>query len=295
MPFVTDDTWSPARYRIALAAWQRNAPAKDSEVQPRRATKTQTPRHAHLAKKLRSLLTWRAATAGSDWTVIAANDNRSDGKPELIDSTYEIRPRLSEIFKAIEDVEFVERQHARLSGGGELDIVAVGGDIERGNVWPGSLRPRRKAPTAIVRLGSLEISNGGKEEPGLVLVAGRAVPGSVRIPLSGLVRISGHRVRDRFGKPKGANDNEQPISVGSSQSKSAGALEFCDPLADAQEASRIRRSVKPATATLLDFALRASNFREIGQHLGCAGKHAERRGKAALIEACEELEAALTA
>jgi len=298
MPFVTDVTWTPARYRVALSVWQRNAPKNDSDARPRQAAKSESPRHSDLARKLRPLLTWRSLSTGSDWTSIAANDNAAPGQPDLIDSDFTIRPRLGEIFRSIKDVEFAERRHAKLGGGGDTNIVAIGGDIERASVWPGSLRPRRRAPAAIVRLGKLEFSNGGNEEPALVLSAGRAEPGAVRIPLGGLTRFGrGRRGRaqDGFGKPKGANDNDVPATVGSSQLASSGAVDFCDPVADSQEARRVRRAVAPGTAILLDLAIRASNFREIGECIGYSGKHAERKGKAALIEACKELDAVLAA
>ncbi len=299
MPFITDASWTPARYRRALSAWSINAPTRDSEVGPRKVRKTEKPRHDDLARKLRALLVWRSLFAGSDWTVVAANDNRDEREPELIDSEFNIRPRLGEIFRALVDVEFTERRHARLGGGGEIDVVATGGDIERGEVWPGSVRRRLKAPPpTIVRLGRLEFSNGGKEEPALVLVAGKPAPGAVRIELGGLTRFAvGTRgkARDGFGKPKGANDNTPPATVGGSQAASRGAMNFRDPVADAQEAERVRRAVAPGTARLLDLALRAANFREIGEQLGHSGKHAERKGKAALIEACGELDGVLAA
>jgi len=299
MPFITDASWTPARYRLALSAWRFNAAPKDFEVTPRKASKTEKPRHDDLAKKLRSLLTWRSLFAGSDWTSLAANDNRDPSEPELIDSEFNIRPRLGEIFRALVDVEFTERRHARLGGGGEINVVATGGDIQRAEVWPGSVRRRRKLPPpTVVRLGKLEFSNGGKEEPALVLVAGKPAPGAVRIELGGLTRFGAGRrgkARDGFGKPKGANDNTPPATVGSSQGAGHGAMDFSNPVADAQEAERVRRAVAPGTARLLDFALRAANFREIGEQLGHSGKHAERKGKAALIEACGELDGVLAA
>ncbi|MBY4589413.1 hypothetical protein [Rhizobium redzepovicii] len=298
MPFVTDDTWSPARYRIALAAWQRNAARNESEILPRSASTTKVPRHGDLARKLGSLLTWRSLSAGADWTSIAANDNSAPGEPDLIDSDYTIRPRLGEIFRSIKDVEFTERRHAKLGGGGETNVVAISGDIERAKIWPSTLRPRRVAPAVIVRLGKLEFSNGGCEEPALILSARGIEPGAVRIPLGGLKRFSkGARgcAGDSFGKPKGANDNHKPPTVGCSQSANNGAMDFSDPVVDMQEARRVRKAVAPGTAMLLDFAIRASNFREIGERIGYSGKHAERKGKAALIEACEELDAILAA
>jgi hypothetical protein len=299
MPFVTDVTWTPARYRAALSAWQRNAPKNDSAVQPRTAVKSDTPRHSDLANKLRSLLVWRSLSAGADWTLIAANDNNApENGPDLIDSDFTIRPRLGEIFRAIEDVEFVERRHAKLGGGGDVNVVATSGDIERANVWPSSLRPRRIAPASIARLGKLEFSNGGHEEPALILSARGVEPGSVRIPLGGLTRFANGRrgrAQDGFGKPKGANDNDAPATVGCSQSASSGAVDFCDLVAGDQEARHVRCAVAPGTAMILDFAIRASNFREIGERIGYTGKHAERKGKAALIESCEELDAVLAA
>ncbi|NHT75084.1 hypothetical protein G8E10_04845 [Rhizobiaceae bacterium CRRU44] len=197
---------------------------------------------------------------------------------------------------AIKDVEFEERRHAKLGSGGELTLVPVGGDMERAKVWTGSKR-RGREPECISRLGAVKFSNGAKEEAALVRDAvGNIVRGSVRIPLGGVTFVGKYRPRDRFTSPKGAdNDNAAELTVGLSTNSNAGRFEFSDPVEDAQEAVRVRESVRPETARILDFALTAANFREVGEALGHGGKTAERQGKAALIAACEELDAALAA
>ena len=296
MPFVTDDTWSPARYRIALAAWQRNAPKNESKIMPRKAEPTSSPRHGELSKQLRGLLAWRAAASPKDWTTIAANDNKPSNEPELLDSDYTIRPRTAELLRAVKDVGFIERKHAKLDGGGALNVVPIDGDIERGKVWRGAAG-RGQRPDCITRLGRLEFSNGAAEESALIRdAAGKVVRGSVRIPLGGLTRIGRYKAYERFAAPKGSdNDNLPSPTVGMSATSNPGRFEFNDPVADAEHAIWIRQAVKPETADLLDFAMVAANFKQIGERLGYTDKAAERQGKAALIMACAELESALAA
>lgn len=297
MPFVTDPTWTPSTYRLALTRWQQNAAGKDSEVLPRQAATTSKPRHTALSRKLRALLTWRAMSNGSDWTAVPANDNKPTGEPALIDSDFRIRPSVGEMMNALKPVTFEERRHAKLGGGGDENVVPIGGDVERGPVSPRAMRRKQLAVPCVTRLGTLEFSNGAIEEPALVRdEAGNVVRGSVRIPLGGMTRMGRFRPSERFGAPKGAdNDNSPSITAGHSANASAPAFDFVDPVADAQEFERVRQAVKPETANVLDLALRAANFSEIGEHLGHHGKTAERRGKAALLAACEELEAVLAA
>lgn len=288
MPFMTDHTWTPSTYRKALSAWQINTP-KERALIPRKAVKTETPRHCDLSKKLKSLLTWRAITRGSDWT--AVNDNNQEGPP-LIERDHAIRPRIEAIERALTGVEFGERPHAKLGGGGNVNVVPVAGDIENGK----AMKQKGRKPECVVRLGLLHFSNGGIEERALVRdQVGGVSMGSVRIPLGGLVRVGKYKTIDRFERTKGAANDNTPLSANTSSTANAGAMAFDDPVADAQHAKFIRTAVKPSTADVLDFALVAANMRQIGERLGFSGKHAERQGKQALIAACEELDAILAA
>ncbi len=290
MPFQTDTSWTPAAYRRALAAWQANNPKGQNAAASRKAVPTPSPRHGDLSKKLKSLLTWRAITRGSDWT--AANDN-SDPGPALIDCDHTIRPRISALSRALSDVDFEERRHAKLGGDGAPNVVPVGGEVEYGKV----MKQKGRKPECVVRMGALYFSNGGVEERALIRdEIGRISIGAVRIPLGGLVRVGRHKAYERFARPKGAaNDNLPPPNVGMSISANRGAYAFDDPVADADDAAFVRRTIKPETAAILDFALVAANLRQIGERLGHIGKHAERKGKQALIKACEELETILAA
>jgi len=290
MPFVTDDTWTPSTYRKALTAWQINNPQGHRAAPVRKAAQTSSPRLGELSQKLKSLLTWRTITSGSDWT--AANDNSRPG-PVLVDCDHTIRPRITELTRALTGVNFEERRHARLGGGGEPTVVLVGGNVDYGKV----IRQKGRKPECVVRVGTIHLSNGGIEERALVRdEVGRISMGAVRIPLGGIVRLGKYKAHDRFSRPKGAaNDNLPQPNVGASMNAHRGAALFDDPAADADEAAFVRSVIKPETAAILDFALVAANLRQIGERLGHRGKHAERKGKQALIAACEELEAILAA
>lgn len=298
MTFTTDHTWTPATYRLAHRLWELNAPKTDGALKSRKAAVTKRPKHADLSRKLRSLMTWRAMTAGSDWTLMADNDNDENGRKKQMnaDCIIEVRPLPSEIMAAIKqaDVEIIERRHAKLGGGGEVVRIVSGEDVERGK----TLRQGKGKPDCITSIGRLQFSNGGQIERALVRDAlGKVSTGDVRIPLGGLIKIGPHRLRDYFRKPKGApvaaNDNN--ITVGASLTATEHAVDFADPVADAQERERVRKAVGRETARILDHALVAANFAEIGERLGYGGKTAERRGKAALIAACEVLEKELAA
>lgn len=298
MPFITDSTWKPATYRLAYRAWEMNAPATDGKLTPRKATPSEKPKHGHLSRKLRSLMTWRAMTAGSDWTLMADNDNDENGRKQQMnaDCIIQIRPLPSEIMAAIKraDVEIIDRRQAKLGGGGEMVRVVSGADLQRGKVH----RQGKGKPDCIVRIGAMQFSNGGNTERAPVLDAtGRPRIGDVRLPLGSLIKIGPHRLRDYFRHPKGApvaaNDNH--LTVGASLTATEHAVDFADPVSDAQERERVRKAVGRHNAKILDHALVAANFSEIGERLGYEGKTAERRGKLALITACEVLEKELAA
>ncbi|MBN7807270.1 hypothetical protein JZX86_18105 [Agrobacterium rosae] len=290
MPFVTDHTWTPSTYRKALTAWQINNPPGQRAASARKAAATSSPRLGELSQKLKSLLTWRTITRGSDWT--AANDNSEPGSV-LVDCDHTIRPRIPALFRALSGMDFEERRHARIGGGGAPNVVPVGGEIEHGKV----MKQKGRKPDCVVRMGTLYFSNGGVEERALIRdEVGRISMGAVRIPLGGLVRVGPHKAYERFSRPKGAaNDNSAPANVGMSASANRGAYTFDDPVADADEAAFVRSTIKPETAAILDLALVAANLQQIGERLGHSGKHAERKGKQALISACEELDAILAA
>jgi hypothetical protein len=55
----------------------------------------------------------------------------------------------------------------------------------------------------------------------------------------------------------------------------------------------VKAALKPKSKRTLDAAAKAKNMREVGEVFGFAGKHAERRGKAALIAANDDLMAAI--
>lgn len=298
MPFITDAAWTPSAYRRAYAAWAANAPSTDGVLKERKAKTAKKPKHADLSRKLRSLMTWRSMEAGSDWTLMPDNDNDETGRKRQMnaDCITEIRPLPSEIMRAIRDadVEITERREAKLGGGGNVVRVVSGPDVQRGQ----TLRQGKNKPDCIISIGRLQFSNGGNTERALILdETGKPKMGDVRIPLGGLIKVGPHRLRDTFRRPKGAppaaNDNRETVRP--SLTATEHAIDFVDPLSDAQERDRVRKAVGAQQAAILDHALVAANFTEIGERLGYEGKTAERHGRRALIAACAILEKELAA
>lgn len=261
-------------------AWLEKQAVNDNT----RRAKTAKPRHADIASQCRALLIWRAANAPADWTTVAINDNKKE-KPG-IDAELETRPRVSEIMRALAGVQVETRSHAQAGGGGEKHVVPVAGDIERSPVLS-----QQGKPNCIARLGGLRFSNGQQVERGLVLKNGIVQRGEIRIPLGGLVSCDSYKARDRFTRPKGIAAE----ALAPRRSTNPGAVNFVDPVEEHETAERVREMVEPETAAVLDCALRAANFADVGRLQGFHGKTAERRGKQAVLAACAELEAVLAA
>lgn len=291
MAFTTDDRWTPATYRRAHAAWAANAPANDNEIRPRKA-KTVKPKHVGLADEMRSLLRWRELRHGTSWTDVAANDNEADDDAPVLaalDSNFEIRPTIKEMMSAVEAVAFEERKNTD----GTLNVVPVGGDIRRAPI--GRSMGRKKRPTVIVKLGRLELSNGDRTERALILdEAGRLRKGDVRLPLGAIIKCGPRKAREVYTGAKGAANDNNPSTVGVKLTAGAPAFDFADPVAEADEARHIVQAVGEH-ARVLDVAIHAANFSDVGASLGYSGKTAERRGKSAVMAACKVLDAVLAA
>jgi hypothetical protein len=75
----------------------------------------------------------------------------------------------------------------------------------------------------------------------------------------------------------------------------APAIDPDDAIDARREAKRLRNQLSLRTVTVLDACMRAASFEEIGRMLGKQGRNAKECGKAGVIAACAELQAALDA
>ncbi|TIP03857.1 MAG: hypothetical protein E5X72_14215 [Mesorhizobium sp.] len=301
MPFVTDETWTPSAYRKAYGLWAANAPKTDAPIIPRDAH-TASPRHGKLSGKLRGLLTWKAvtnpepplATSWMRYDLPADNDNEFDGAepvPPLLDSETEIRPSISELRR--------EWENSKHTGVEYRNGVAIGGDVSHAVVSgpayavpEGERAPHRKY-RIVTRIRRLEFGNGQQEENCIVLRNDKPAKGRVRVPEGALVRFRGRRPVDNFRGPKGSlPETDYTVGIGG---HNRGSIRCPDPVVDHEWATTLRQEVGEETAELLDLAIVAANFREVGEALGKSGKTAERAGKAAVLAACGRLDEVLAA
>ncbi|RWB89241.1 MAG: hypothetical protein EOQ52_12765 [Mesorhizobium sp.] len=303
MPFITDETWTPSAHRKAYALWAANAPKTDAPIIPRNAH-TASPRHGKLSGKLRGLLTWKAATnpeppLTTSWMrydLPADNDNEFDGTepvPALLDSETEIRPSIGELRREWENRKDSETKVEYRNG------VAVGGDIAHAvvsgpayAVAEGESAPRRQY-RIVTRIRRLEFGNGQQEEHCIVLRNDKPAKGRARVPEGALVRFRGRKPVDNFRSAKGSlPDTDYTVGIGS---HNPGSIRCPDPVVDHEWATTLRRHVGKEAAKVLDLAIVAANFREVGEAFGKTGKNAERHGKTAVIAACSRLDQVLAA
>lgn len=318
MPFKTDSAWTPETYRRAYAAWLANAPSTDGPIFARNA-RTDNPKSQSLSEKLRALLVWRSITdpepeLSTSWMrhdVRADNDNfDDDASLPLLDCEYEIRPSVPELARAwrgttdapINYRPGIKERCDNPQAPTIRPAVAVGGDIDVGvhksvpELAASEIddnKPARSDRAVVTRIGALEFSNGQQVERCTVLKFGKAARGEVRMPAGALIRFKGRVPVERYRAAKGASVASEPTVGHGTGSVGSGLCP--DPLEARDWSEAVRRLVGTETAKVLDLAVRAANFREVGEAHGKRGKHAERFGRAVVEQACARLDEVLVA
>lgn len=289
---------SPALHRAIVGHWHLRAPANDSDIIPR--DRPGKGRHPDLADVVPALQAWRDLCSPSEphttnWLASAANENaaeqpfdayddewRDGPPPPAIDSELEMRPRPEELVRAMGDVEVAYSE----TGG---PAVVVGGDMDtHPGCEPAIIGGTACAPLA--RLGALRFANGGTVERGMVRVEGGVIKrGLLRTTRGALTHCGPFKVRDRHAAWRGAED-------GKVDPRSALPSISIDDRIDAERlAGRLRQRLSDEDVAVLDTALEAQNFADIGALAGHSGKHAQRQGKMMLRAAAERLQKLLQA
>ncbi|MDR6955223.1 hypothetical protein J2X65_004602 [Ancylobacter sp. 3268] len=289
---------TPAEHRAIVDHWRLRAPANDSDILPR--DRPGKGRHADLADLAPALRSWRslcqaAEPLSTNWMLAAANDNASDEPfdcyedewtqappPPSIDSAMEMRPRPEEIVRAMGDVEVAYSEY----GG---PAVPVGGDVEvHPTAEPAVIGGTPCAPLA--RLGALRFATGEAYERVLVRREDGAIKkADRRIPKGALTHCGAFPVRDRLtawrGSAGGAVDPQAMVPPPCMDDRiDAGRL-----------ACRVRERLSANDVAVLDAALEAQNFADIGRLFGFTGRTARRRGKMFLRHAATHLQEFLQA
>ena len=171
----------------------------------------------------------------------------------------ETRPTINEMLKAVEGVAFETRTFRRSNGTTEVRLIPVGGDIGYGKERDSTVFPGSKF-RSIVRLGRLHFSD---------------ADGHALSPRGALLFQSEPR-----GKPNGLSDTFLPPP---------GNRRFSQEeyLISRQDVAFANDNTSPEHAKILDAAIVARNFAEVGEQFGFRGKTAERHGKRLVQEAAK--------
>jgi|GEM_PF-3696112 len=362
---------SPTQHRAAVAAWRVHAPANDSDIfsNPRPSS----PRHAALSTDLAALLKWRALSREpepalrTNWSIVPANDNRpeeyredlemAEPEPVLVECIHEIRPRESELIRAVRNVAWREFRHANLQGG-EADTAPVGGNVETRPVDS----PLFGRLDKVVRLGDLRLGTLPTEEYGSATLPGndrQIIAWRGRRPVDRFTAAKGHGVdedeqrakRERLADwlgcepgwhltattasraaarahgvrfrglpnpplpptslpldkarafaglpPAATTDSRASLPLGSPEIGNIFSSWMSVPKKGksgslaAEETGPDRTDIEAQLSVddvaVLDSAIKAQNFEDVGAVIGFRGKTAERRGKAALVAASSRL------
>lgn len=287
-----------ALHRAILSHWHLRAPANDSDIIPR--DRPGKGRHPDLADVVPALQAWRDLCSPSEplttnWLASAANDNaaeepfdcyedewREAAPAPSIDSEMEMRPRPEEMIRAMGDIEIAYSEQ-------DGPAVVVGGDIDvQPCIEPAVIGGTPCAPLA--RMGALRFGNGQTHERCLVRAEGGAArTGEVPVPRGALTHCGPFPVRDRLSAWHGSAD-------GRIDPRSALPSVITEDRIDAERlAGRLRHQLGADDVAVLDAALEAENFEDIGKLAGHSGRHAQRQGKVMLRAAAERLQELLKA
>ena len=290
------------------------------------------PRHASMAEQLAPTMAWRdrPETEGpvepvkTNWSTVAANDNNPE---DVVDFGHErkilITPSVREIMRQVETGPMVRNEAGqiirigtlRFSDGTQTEKAYTNGPDGKlirmdARMPSGAMLGMREETEAALGGKSItqryaELSNsyfaasfgveypryirGGKvrrevkitAEERKALLAGPLPPITYCPPA---LPCGTKNVADAFNGMKKGRKGE------------SGSIPWVDLATLQSNRSRWRevmRELKPKTKKVLDAAMSAKNMAEIGALDGYGGKHAQRRGKAALIAANDNLAAAI--
>lgn len=273
---------------------------------PTRVEESEIPRHAKHEPELRGLLVWRRLRIAEGKTETPGTWMQAAGAwsdlPQGAEASVENLWPVATLIRAAHDgVDYCERSGAVVPYGGKSGALEYS-----------------EATGRLVRLGRLvladdlrpEAANDDEQEEPEVLavdeVFDRAISGdrwgcgnistdrryNAKIARAG--SIIGIRHKTAKGKWVTLTTPRNPDGAYRKRSTEPPEPIFPDDSADAQgRLTSLLAVLSPQTVLVLDAALEAQNFREIGELLGKTGKHAERVGKQALIDACTELQTGL--
>ncbi|MGQ3214677.1 hypothetical protein [Shinella sp.] len=303
----------------------------------------------------------------TNWSIVPANDNRPEEyredlevvepEPILIECIHEIRPRESELIRAVGNVEWREFRHANRRGG-ERDKMPITGDIETRPVDS----PLFSRLDKVVRLGDLRLGTLPTEDCGSATLPGndrQIIAWRGRRPVDRFTAAKGHGVdedeerakRERLAgwlgceagwhvtatkesraaarargarvrglptpplpptslpldearafaglPPAATTDKRAGLPLGSPDIGNIFASWISAPKKgksgsvatdeSGPDRTSIEAHLSKDDVVLLDAAITAQNFEEVGAVIGVKGKTAERRGKAELVGAVARL------
>ncbi|WP_256807799.1 hypothetical protein [Bradyrhizobium sp. Bra64] len=279
---------TPTEFRTSYDEWSRSAPANDSDILTDKRI-AEHPRHAGMCDDLKSMRAWREMKESHDALqtnfIQPGRDDEifEDGFPTVreydVESEWECRPTIGEIMRAIQGVKFTVRFDRIQSTGtdGRLtylkrekvipDLMAAENEglIEFGEEYESKLFSGLMRP--IVRIGKLRFSQ---------------ADGSDTRPRASLTRIGWVAPQEEPGDEKGGSESFH-------RPPDRQLLDPLERLIAMERAVAANDNMQPAHRKVLDIAITARNFGEVGQAFGYSGKNAERRGKRLVQEAAKEL------
>lgn len=314
LPFrIPANNNTPAVRRRILSQWRAQAPETDSDIFSRPGD-TDAPRLEHLEEACRPLMTWRrlreAAESdglGTTWmsaheALEPANDNETAHRAmpqrdlDLTEDTaealvrrlgnYEVDEKQDAILRRDEAGEpYVAERRSRLMLVGHED-----GEFERhpGTKFRAKPRSRRKleALGAVSRCGNAYFSGPGHRVDGFDEGTLCYLDGERRLRK---VEV-GYDLRplDQKGRGSGKQHNERPP-----ESHAPGTEDIIDARQTLALLQTNRGSLapwlSPNDVLVLDTAIRAQNFEEVGVAAGYAGDYAKKAGKRLTISGCKSL------
>lgn len=301
----------PAARRRILEQWHSQAPENDSDIFCRQAD-TEKPRLEHLEEDCKLLKTWRNLRSdaesdglGTNWMSVheplaADNDDEAPAHRPLplrdLDLTedtaealvrrlgnYVAEERPETILRRDEDDElYVAEQRTRLMLVGNAD-----GEFERyaGTRFRAKPRSRKKleAPGAVSRCGTAHFTGRDHRVDGLTegTLCFRDSQRRLRpVDVDYDLRPLGNEERQA-----GKQNNERPPET---------RIPDTEDIVDArQKLVRLQAFLTPETVLVLDTAIRAQNFDEVGAAAGYSGDYAKKAGKRLTIAACKSLDLGL--
>ncbi|WEX07384.1 hypothetical protein [Chelativorans sp. AA-79] len=144
-----------------------------------------------------------SAGLGTNWSLTPSgtysfdSENDTDEAGYQVETLHEMAPTPNAIMRGLQGVEFKQMAHAKVGGGGHIELIPISGDVEYGT----HIDDEGKEHCVVIRLGRWKFSDGTQTEKGRKRKPGcrtKTIEAPIKLPVGAM-----RETREKATSPRG--------------------------------------------------------------------------------------------